>query len=61
MIEAAAVSFDAESTSSPGFPDEAMAMGNAKCADVGDLPQNEKRMQLAALVRASGLLAPHDF
>ena len=28
---------------------------------LGDLPQNEKRMQLAALVRASGLLAPHDF
>jgi hypothetical protein len=41
MIEAAAVSFDAESTSSPGFLDKAMAMGNAKCADVGDLPQND--------------------
>lgn len=28
---------------------------------LGDLPQNEKRMQLAAHVRASGLLKPHDF
>ncbi len=28
---------------------------------LGDLPQNEKRMQLAAVVRGSGLLVPHDF
>ena len=28
---------------------------------LGDLPQNEKRMQLAAIVRGSGLLVPHDF
>jgi hypothetical protein len=28
---------------------------------LGDLPQNEKRMRLAALVRESGLLARHDF
>ena len=28
---------------------------------LGDLPQNEKRVQLAGLVRVSGLLAPHDF
>ncbi len=26
-----------------------------------DLPQNEKRMQLAAMALGSGLLAPHDF
>jgi hypothetical protein len=28
---------------------------------LGELPQNEKRVQLAGLVRVSGLLAPHDF
>jgi FHA domain len=28
---------------------------------LGKLPQNEKRVQLAGLVRVSGLLAPHDF
>ena len=28
---------------------------------LGDLPQNEKRMQLAAVARPPGLLAPHDF
>jgi hypothetical protein len=41
MIEAAAASLDAESTPSPGFLDEAMAMDQAKCADVGDLPQDD--------------------
>jgi hypothetical protein len=29
--------------------------------ELGDLPQNEKRQQLVAIVRASGLLAPHEF
>ncbi len=29
--------------------------------ELGELPQNEKRQQLVAIVRASGLLAPHDF
>jgi hypothetical protein len=29
--------------------------------ELGNLPQNEKRQQLVAIVRASGLLAPHDF
>lgn len=29
--------------------------------ELGDLPQNEKRHQLAAIVRGSGLLSPHDF
>jgi FHA domain len=28
---------------------------------LGDLPQNEKRTRLAALVRESGLVAPHDY
>jgi hypothetical protein len=28
---------------------------------LGDLPQNEKRSRLVAIVRSSGLLAPHDF
>ena len=29
--------------------------------ELGDLPQNEKRQQLVAIVRGSGLLSPHDF
>ena len=29
--------------------------------ELGNLPQNEKRQQLVAIVRASGLLAPHEF
>ncbi|HJS94458.1 MAG TPA: FHA domain-containing protein [Solirubrobacteraceae bacterium] len=29
--------------------------------DLGELPQNEKRNRLVVAVRASGLLAPHDF
>ena len=28
---------------------------------LGDLPQNEKRSRLVALVLASGVLVPHDF
>jgi hypothetical protein len=29
--------------------------------DLGELPQNEKRTRLVAIVLGSGLLAPHDF
>lgn len=29
--------------------------------ELGELPQNEKRHQLVAIVRSSGLIAPHDF
>lgn len=29
--------------------------------ELGELPQNEKRQQLVAIVRGSGLLSPHDF